>query len=205
MAAGASTRSSRCARHPGPRTERLVGSCAFSAWMNANFTCSPSRRRPPLFLGSPARSAAPCSRGGAAASSSRSAVVSSPGLPWPRSTFAWCTQSRSADSVRSSSRATSGMLLPPSSTSRTVSALNSRVNARRFRFAMRTPIYAFPRVSTKSGQFHLVPSGTVRWVQFKMETVAHFYQRFCTTSIIGKPVDAFVIKTGVLFPPRPRR
>jgi hypothetical protein len=32
--------------------------------------------------------------------------------------------------------------------------LNSRVNARRFRFAMRTPIYASPRVSTKSGQFH---------------------------------------------------
>lgn len=32
-----------------------------------------------------------------------------------------------------------------------------------------------------------------RWVKFKMETIAHFYQRFCRTSVIGKPVDAFVI------------
>jgi hypothetical protein len=46
----------------------------------------------------------------------------------------------------------------------------------------------------------------MRWVQFKMETIAHFYQRFCASSIIGKPVDAFVITpAGVLFPPGRRR
>jgi hypothetical protein len=45
------------------------------------------------------------------------------------------------------------------------------------------------------------PVQYMRWVQFKMETIAHFYQRFCHTSIIGKPVDTFVIThTGVLFP-----
>ena len=50
------------------------------------------------------------------------------------------------------------------------------------------------------------PVRYMQWVQFKLEAIAHFYQRFCTTSIIGKPVDAFVIThTGVLFPPRPRR
>jgi len=50
------------------------------------------------------------------------------------------------------------------------------------------------------------PMAHTRWVQFKLETIAHFYQRFCTTSIIGKPVDAFVItRAAVLFPPHPRR
>jgi hypothetical protein len=50
------------------------------------------------------------------------------------------------------------------------------------------------------------PVTYMRWVQFKMEVIAHFYQRFCSTSIIGKPVDAFVIThAGVRFPPkRPR-
>ncbi len=45
------------------------------------------------------------------------------------------------------------------------------------------------------------PIRYMRWVQFKMETIAHFYQRFCASSIIGKPVDTFVITlSGVLFP-----
>jgi hypothetical protein len=42
------------------------------------------------------------------------------------------------------------------------------------------------------------PVAHMRWVQFKLEVIAHFYQRFCNTSIIGKPVDAVVISpTGV--------
>lgn len=40
------------------------------------------------------------------------------------------------------------------------------------------------------------PVAYARGVKFKMETIAHFYQRFCRTSIIGKPVDAFVITLG---------
>jgi hypothetical protein len=43
------------------------------------------------------------------------------------------------------------------------------------------------------------PVQHMRWVQFKMETIAHFYQRFCRISIIGKPVDALAIsRFGVL-------
>jgi hypothetical protein len=30
-----------------------------------------------------------------------------------------------------------------------------------------------------------------RWVQFKMEVIAHFYEAFCKNSIIGRPVDVF--------------
>src|SRR5215831_2534858 len=72
-------------------------------------------------------------------SSSRSSVVSTPGAPRPASTSAWRTQLRSAVSVRSSSRATVPTALPLSRTIRTACALNSFVNARRFRLAM-TPL-----------------------------------------------------------------
>ncbi len=63
---------------------------------------------------------------------------------------------RSAVSVRSSSRATVGTDLPLSRTSRTASALNSFVNARRFRLAMTHSYRTFVRseVSTKPGQVH---------------------------------------------------
>lgn len=44
------------------------------------------------------------------------------------------------------------------------------------------------------------PVAHMRWVQFKIETIAHFYRRFCRTSIIGMPVDAFVVtRAGVRF------
>jgi hypothetical protein len=33
----------------------------------------------------------------------------------------------------------------------------------------------------------------MRWVKFKLEIIAHFYQRFSRASIIGKPVDALVV------------
>jgi hypothetical protein len=34
----------------------------------------------------------------------------------------------------------------------------------------------------------------VDWVQFKMETIARFYERWCTESIIGLPVDCFAVE-----------
>jgi len=37
------------------------------------------------------------------------------------------------------------------------------------------------------------PVQRMQWVKFKMEAIAQFYQRFCHASIIGKPIDAFVI------------
>jgi hypothetical protein len=37
------------------------------------------------------------------------------------------------------------------------------------------------------------PLAHARWVKFKMETVAGFYKRFSRESIIGMPVDAFVV------------
>jgi hypothetical protein len=40
----------------------------------------------------------------------------------------------------------------------------------------------------------VTPENYASWLKFKMETVARFYERFCTTSIIGRPVDAFAIK-----------
>jgi hypothetical protein len=40
------------------------------------------------------------------------------------------------------------------------------------------------------------PVAYARWVKFKLETIAHFYQRFSRTSIIGKPIDAFVVTLG---------
>jgi len=31
----------------------------------------------------------------------------------------------------------------------------------------------------------------VDWVQFKLEMVADFYERYCSESIIGRPIDSF--------------
>src|SRR5690349_7426227 len=88
------------------------------------------------------------------ASSSRSWLVSAPAGPRPWSTSACCTQLRSAESVRSRSRAISLTVLLLDHTSCTALALNSAVNRRRFRFCMDTPrvIVASRGVSTKPGQ-----------------------------------------------------
>src|SRR5712692_1803337 len=96
-------------------------------------------------------------------SSSRSAVVSAPGVPRPASISACRTQLRSAVSVRSSSRATVGTDLPLSRTSRTASALNSFVNARRLRLAMTHSYRTFVRsgVSTKPGQVQVFSRGVI--------------------------------------------
>jgi hypothetical protein len=37
------------------------------------------------------------------------------------------------------------------------------------------------------------PIEYTRWVEFKMDLIAQFYERFCRVSIIGRPVDAFFI------------
>ena len=68
----------------------------------------------------------------------------------------WRTQARTALSVRSSSRATTPIDFPLSPTSFTVRALNSSVNARRFRLAMDHSYRTFVRsaVSTKPGEDH---------------------------------------------------
>jgi hypothetical protein len=86
--------------------------------------------------------------------SSRSSVVSVPGRPRPPSTSACLTQLRSTLSPRSRSRAITPMDFPLSRTSRTVCALNSFVNARRFPLAMDYSYRTFVRsgVSTKPGQ-----------------------------------------------------
>src|SRR6266566_2599338 len=103
--------------------------------MNANLTHSPSRRRPPLFLGCRA-----------------------PAGPRPASISPCRTQLRSAVSVRSSSRATAATDLPLSRTIWTACALNSFVNARRLRLAMTHSYRTFVRsgVSTKPGQVQFV-------------------------------------------------
>src|SRR2546425_2216393 len=96
-------------------------------------------------------------------SSSRSSVVSAPGAPRPASISACRTQLRSAVSVRSSSRATAPMAFPLSRTMRTACALNSFVNARRFRLATTHSSRTFVRseVSTKSGQVQ--HNGVIAW------------------------------------------
>src|SRR5258708_7000450 len=87
-----------------------------------------------------------------ATNSACSAVVSSPFFPSPASIRACFTQCRTAVCVRSRSRHTSPIDLPPSRTRRTTSALYSAVNFRRARFSMGTPrgILASSKVSTKS-------------------------------------------------------
>src|SRR4051795_8702494 len=67
------------------------------------------------------------------ANSSRSAVVNPPSTRSPLSRSACLTQSRTAVSVRSKSRATSGIDRSPRWHSSTISALNSGVNERRGR------------------------------------------------------------------------
>lgn len=37
------------------------------------------------------------------------------------------------------------------------------------------------------------PGEYERWVEFKMEVIAQFYERFCQMSMIGRPVDVFSI------------
>lgn len=37
------------------------------------------------------------------------------------------------------------------------------------------------------------PDDYVDWVKFKMEVIAMLYERFCSISIIGRPIDAFPI------------
>lgn len=37
------------------------------------------------------------------------------------------------------------------------------------------------------------PNEYAKWVEFKMDVIAQFYERFCQVSIIGGPVDAFFI------------
>src|SRR5262245_42200975 len=101
-------------------------------------------------------------------SSSRSAVVSAPVAPLPASISACRTQLRSAVSVKSSSRATVPTGFPLSRTIRTAWALNSVVNARRFRLAMTHSYRTFVRseVSTKPEQVHrtlLQPGGNSHW------------------------------------------
>ena len=90
------------------------------------------------------------------ANSARSSVVSAPGCPRPASISACRTHSRSAGSVRSSSRATAPTVLPLAWTIRTASALNSFVNARRLRLALDYSYRTFVRsgVSTKPGEVH---------------------------------------------------
>ena len=41
------------------------------------------------------------------------------------------------------------------------------------------------------------PDDYAKWVQFKLGVIAAFYKRYCTTSIIGGPVDAFAITPRV--------
>lgn len=91
-------------------------------------------------------------------SSSLSAVVNAPGLPLPESTSACVTQFRMEFSETPRSRATSLTFFPPSMTSFTVSALNSRVNVRLFFcsvfFSISTASHTL-EVSFKSGHVHL--------------------------------------------------
>ena len=93
------------------------------------------------------------------ASSSRSAVLSASGGPFPASISARCTHPRSALSVRSKSSVTCAMLRSPTAQSRTASALNSGVNARRLRrfFFVHGPLQAHSHASWgvhESGDFH---------------------------------------------------
>src|ERR1700736_1030932 len=90
------------------------------------------------------------------ASSSRSAVVSAPGLPLPRSARVCSTHLRNDDSVKSRSRAAAPTVFPSSSTSRTAPALNSSLKLRRVRLGCLSAIVdivsAFRKVSTKPDQ-----------------------------------------------------
>src|SRR5712692_5934748 len=116
-------------------------------------------------------------------SSSRSSVVSAPAGPWPASIPACRTQARTALSVRPSSRATTPMDFPLSRINRTVSALNSSVNARRLRLAMEHSYRTFVRsaVSTKPGQLHALVIDTVKPLALPRLTI---------------DIDGTVVRTG---------
>src|SRR5690606_24791201 len=104
------------------------------------------------------------------ASSVRSSVVR-PVLPLVRSARARSTHCRSADGVRSRSRATSPTLLPWSSTRATAPALNSSVNRRFARRPSRSAPFIFAivatsrQVSTGVDQAHDAPARRARRVR----------------------------------------
>lgn len=66
---------------------------------------------------------------------------------------------------------------------------------------IRAHILAWERIDGSLGALRLAPDFNpprssedyASWLRFKMEIVAMFYERFCRTSIIGGPVDAFAI------------
>ena len=131
---------------------------AFSAAIQANLTPGASRRRPRLFLGCRAPSAARDSLC-AAAPAPRARRSSGPVRPCVRSARARSTHSRSAVSVRSRSRAAAPTVLPSSRTRRTALALNSSVNWRRGRrFGVSAIgldiVFPFGKMSTESDQAH---------------------------------------------------
>ena len=118
------------------------------------------------------------------ASSSRSSLVR-PVWPLLRSARARSTQTRSAEAVRSRSRATPQTVLPSSSTSRTAPALNSSVKLRRTRFglfpsSMIDTVSASRLVSTKTGEaqpFNLIDNfWSQPWGSTWMLTVGDIYE-----------------------------
>src|SRR6266436_3617296 len=120
-------------------------------------------------------------------SSSRSSVVSAPAGPWPASIPACRTQARTALSVRPSSRATTPMDFPLSRINRTVSALNSSVNARRLRLAMEHSYRTFVRsaVSTKPGQLHRKLQEVQAELRRRMHTPIHAQHRWLCSVLRG--------------------
>src|SRR5262249_31134634 len=60
------------------------------------------------------------------------------------------------------------------------------------------------RALTETPGFRVVrsPRDYARWVAFKLETIARFYEMFSEKSIIGRPVDAFVITRRGIEPAR---
>jgi hypothetical protein len=66
---------------------------------------------------------------------------------------------------------------------------------------IRAHVLAWQEIDTSLGcllelpEFHslLTVQDYVSWVRFKMQTIARFYETFCTVSIIGEPIDAFAI------------
>ena len=47
--------------------------------------------------------------------------------------------------------------------------------------------------SARQTSTNLQRADYVEWVKFKIELIAEFYDRFCRSSIIGKPVDGFLM------------
>ena len=140
-----------------------TGKRAFSASTKANFTCSPSRRRPPLFLGNPAASSA--RELPHAAVSARRVHPRQPASPVVAAASACFTQSRSAEPARSRSLATWPADFPPARTNSTACALYSAVNdLRTLLLLLEIPVSYSPvgcvRVSTKPYQSQFTPGHT---------------------------------------------